>query len=556
MMRRLLLSMLMLLCSTALLAQEAERNSYLVATRGPAEGFRIRDFIQRVDTDTEIKPFRLVNGFAAELTAQEVAELRRSPRVLFVEPDPIRYASSLGADTQVRNRTGQTVPYGVNLVKAGDVWQVASGATIKIGVLDTGIDGSHPDLKHFYRGGRDFVQNDDDPSDPHGHGTHVAGTIAAANNDIGVVGVAPNVELYGLRVLNAQGSGRTSDVIRAVDWAVQNKLHVLNLSLGSSDSSVLEEQAFQRATDAGLLVFAASGNCYSSCTESPGGVKDGIDYPGGYPTVISVGAIDSASRVASFSQRGSGLKVVAPGVAVLSTYRTGVADISDVTFADKTFVEADRFTNAPLGEFSGPFVPSGLGRPQDMNSAVNGRIAVIQRGQISFAEKVRNAMAAGAKAVVIYNNLAEGERDSEGRVGGPINGVLCLDYVQSVCKDAPFDYVLAVGVSKEDGQRILATSSNLTVSTRPDDYSTQQGTSMATPHAAGVAALVWSVNPNATAAQVRDAILTTTVDLGAAGFDTTFGHGLVDAIAAAKKLAPERFVSSPPPADRSVRRRR
>jgi subtilisin family serine protease len=432
---------------------------------------------------------------------------------------------------------------------------VATGTAIRVGVIDTGIDAQHPDLAAHFRGGFDFVDNDSDPADLNGHGTHVAGTIAALDNNLGVVGVAPNVEIFALRVLGASGSGTTTDVILAVDWAIANQLHVLNLSLGSSDSALSEEQAFQKAADAGIVVFAASGNCFTGCEEFPEGVKERVDFPAAYSTVISVGAVDSGSRVASFSQRGGQLEFVAPGVGVLSTSRTGLSDIADVAFVDQSFFEADRFTLSPLGEVSGEYVFCGLGKPEEIPSGVSGKIALISRGETKFGDKVRNAMAAGARAAIIYNNKPANDPD-----GGTIRGTLCRDFdAANNCinqDDLIFPYILTISISKEDGEAMLNTNRGLaTVSARPDDYAFLNGTSMATPHAAGVGALIWSVAPNATRAQIIDALLTTTVDLGAAGFDTTFGNGLVDAFAAARKLAPEKFVTSPPP-PKNVRKRR
>ena len=164
-------------------------------------------------------------------------------------------------------------------------------------------------------------------------------------------------------------------------------------------------------------------------------------------------------------------------------------------------------------------------------------------------------MAAGATAVVIYNNVASND---PGGQGGPVSGTLCRSSDSAGnCIDADdlvFNYVLAIGISKEDGEAIAGTNhGTTTVSARPDDYAILSGTSMSTPHVTGVAALIWSLAPTATAQQVKDALLTTATDLGAAGYDTVFGNGQVDALAAAKKLAPQLFSSQPPPKIRSRR---
>ncbi|MEO8217572.1 MAG: S8 family serine peptidase [Acidobacteriota bacterium] len=550
-MKRLLSLFAVTLLSSTLFAADAPTKSWLVATRGPAGKLvpRMLDVMPEAVV-SRIANFKSVDGFAAELTEEQVSTLKKASWVRFIEPDYERHALGI-APQEVRNHVGQTLTYGVSLVRADQVWTKGRGAAIKVGVIDSGMDLNQPDLKDHLRGGFDFVQNDDTPQDEAGHGTHVTGIIGALDNNIGVVGVAPDVDLYILRVLDAKGSGKTSNVIRAVDWAIEHKLNVLNLSLGSADPSDLEQAAFQRASDAGILAFAASGNAYEDNLK-----VDGLDYPGGYPNVISVGAIDSGDVVANFSQRGNGLSVVAPGVNVLSTFRVGLGEISDVTFSNNSFDEAVKLTYSPQTSASGDYVFCGLGgTPTDFPAAVRGKIALIARGDFNFSTKARNAKAAGATGVIIYNNIAA---DTSG--GGAFGGVLCEDFntTTHVCTseaaELAFGYPVTIGISKEDGEAMVASLKGpVTVSARPDDYAILSGTSMSTPHAAGVAALIWSLSPNSTAQQVKDALFTTAVDLGAPGYDTVFGNGQVDALAAAKKLAPQLFPTGPPPRVRSRR---
>ena len=558
-MKRALMVVTAVLMSSSLLAEEASRQRYLVATRSPVIGAVRHQVAEELGQHRSFEAFESVNGFAAELTEEEVRQLRNSPHVRYVEPDPVKYAleivSADGAMTpnaQARSRNGQTIPFGIDLVRSRQVWPVAKGRTIRVGVVDSGADMLHPDLRANIKGGRDFVQNDDDPTDENGHGTHVAGTVGALDNNLGVVGVAPDVDLFILRVLNAEGSGSTGNVIRAVDWAIANELDILSLSLGSANSSTMEEAAFQRAADAGILVFAASGNCHTSCGEFANGRPNIIDFPAGYSTVISVGAIDSQSRSAGFSQRGPRLGVVAPGVGVLSAARSGLSSISDLLLADSTVVEGESFTYSPQGEVTGEYVFAGIGRPEDFTSAVQGKIALIARGELTFGDKARNAKAAGATAVVIFNNLPASDPS-----GGPILGTLCRESDASgnctLLEDTTFPYPLTIGISKEKGEELVARSLGpITASIRPDDYTELQGTSMATPHVSGVAALLWSIVPDATATQIGNAILSTAIDLGEPGVDLEFGHGRVDALEAARLLAPERFPNTP----KKVRTRR
>ncbi len=536
--------------SSSLLAEEVVKQRYLVATRGPAVGMIRAQIADVVGEERAIDAFESVQGFSAELTAAEVEQLRRSPAVRFIEVDHPKRALQVTADgamapmAQARSRTGQTIPYGIDLLRARQIWSVGTGKTIRVGVIDSGIDTNHPDLIGNYKGGRDFVNNDDDPNDDNGHGTHVAGTVAALNNDFGVVGVAPDVDIFALKVLGSDGGGTTTNVIRAVDWAIANELDIISLSLGSEGSSLMEERAFQRAADAGILAFAASGNCHTRCDSSPTGRPGIVDFPAGYSSVIAVGAINSQSMKASFSQRGPNLAVVAPGVGVLSAARSGRSSISDLLLSDSTVVQGQGFTFSPQGDVTGDYVFVGLGRAEDFTSAVQGRIALIERGILTFGDKARNAKAAGATAVVIFNNLPASDPN-----GGPILGTLCRESnPQGQCTnldDTTFAFPLTVGISKEEGDSLRSQARGpITASIRPDDYTENNGTSMATPHVSGLAALIWSIAPDATAEQVRNAILFTATDLGDPGIDPVFGHGRVDALEAARLLAPEKFPST------------
>ncbi len=147
-----------------------------------------------------------------------------------IEPDHQVSALSKPAPSQ----PAQTLPWGITRIGADQSWTQSTGKGIKIAVVDTGIDYMHPDLDANVKGCVTFVTGTSDCKDDNGHGTHVAGTIAAENNDIGVVGVAPDAWLYGVKVLNRKGSGWTSDVIAGIDWSNSNGMQVISMSLGSS----------------------------------------------------------------------------------------------------------------------------------------------------------------------------------------------------------------------------------------------------------------------------------------------------------------------------------
>lgn len=202
-----------------------------------------------------------------------------------------------------------------NLVRVGcpEAWNVTTGtADVSVAVLDTGVDFSHPDLvgRLDARNDWDFIDADDVADDDSGHGTHVAGIIAAnTGNGMDVAGVAPGITLLPVRILNARGSGDTVGLARGIRWAADKGASVINLSLGFSSPSSVVEDAIGYARSKGCLLVAASGN---SGTAS-------LRYPAAYPEVLAVGATDAADARATFSQYGSGLGLVAPGVGAVDS---------------------------------------------------------------------------------------------------------------------------------------------------------------------------------------------------------------------------------------------
>jgi len=216
----------------------------------------------------------------------------------------------------------QTLPWGITQVNADDAWSTSTGSAIKVAVIDTGIQADHPDLKDNIKGGVRFytrgltLYEDTKWGDDHGHGTHVAGTIAGIDNTIGVVGVAPNVELYAVKVLDKTGSGSWAAVAAGIRWAADNDMDVASMSLGGSSGTSGLADAVSYALDAGVVLVVASGNSgdgSSTTTE--------VSYPAAYSGVIAVGATNSANSVASWSSSASYVALCAPGVSVFSTYK-------------------------------------------------------------------------------------------------------------------------------------------------------------------------------------------------------------------------------------------
>ncbi len=183
-------------------------------------------------------------------------------------------------------------------------WQVTRGEGVVVAVLDTGVS-SHQDGFYKLLPGKDFVDGDDDPSDPNGHGTHVAGTIGQrAHNGVGVVGVAPKVSILPVRVLDDRGAGANTAVASGILWAVDNGANIINLSLGSPLDSQVVADACAYAYENGVTVVAATGN---------EGFGDFVGFPAALDTTIAVGAIDQRDQVAFYSNRGAQVDVVAPG---------------------------------------------------------------------------------------------------------------------------------------------------------------------------------------------------------------------------------------------------
>ncbi|MCS4542065.1 MAG: S8 family peptidase [Euryarchaeota archaeon] len=253
-----------------------------------------------------IAAYQIIPGVAARIPSQALEKLKQNPAVSYVE-----------LDREVR-ALAQETPWGVRRIGADVAWSITKGTGVKVAILDTGIDYNHPDLDANIKGGIDLVgkgysTNPRDWNDKNGHGTHCAGIVAAEDNSIGVVGVAPEASLYAVKVLNDGGLGFTSDIIEGIDWCASNGIQVISMSFGSSAPSDAERQACNNASNLGLLLVAAAGN--------DGPSNNTINYPAGYDSVIAVGATDSSDQIAYFSSRGTQIELVAPGVSIYSTYK-------------------------------------------------------------------------------------------------------------------------------------------------------------------------------------------------------------------------------------------
>jgi subtilisin len=284
-------------------------------------------FMEAVDAEFEVVPATAMGAdlggavvydvdeylapvLVADLTAEQATALAAAEDVLTVEDDGPVYA--YGPRLAVEGAPSldeETIPSGVNLVKAPPAWPCSEGKAIKVAVLDTGIDYTHPDLGINYRGGESFVDGETDPMDYNGHGTHCAGTIAAAFTGSGVVGVAPSAYLYAVKVLSRTGSGAWSNLIAGIDYAVNVKgARILSMSLGAPSAPTAVEAMCEMAYAKGALLVAAAGN--------DGGP---VGAPARFESVLAVSATDDIGMLAGFSNRGPEIELTAPGVQVLST---------------------------------------------------------------------------------------------------------------------------------------------------------------------------------------------------------------------------------------------
>ena len=449
---------------------------------------------------------------------EEIARLQHSPGVKIVEKDvmhplPVNWYSH--RSLVARDVPGARTPWGIVAVKAPQAWANSkSGDGARVLVLDTGIDQDHPALKANFEKGHDFTgrSSGDDITDLVGHGTHVSGTIAGVLDDTGFTGVAPKAKLLMGRVCSTLGCS-SSAIVQGINWGIDQKVDVISMSLGGPWSTSAEQNAVAQADAAGVSIVAASGN-------------DGtnkVSYPAALPTVVAVGAVNEQLVKADFSQYGPELAIVAPGVDVYSSVPRGTGRDADVSLDEgqgASKVKATSFSGARevMTAETNVLVPAGLGKPEDFQGKdFKGKYALVQRGEIFFADKAKNAGAAGAVGIIIYNNAP-----------GLIEGALTTDGTTLP--------VAAFMVEQEVGQRVLAEINSgktvkATLRTIATDYTEFAGTSMATPHVSGVVALMKAANHSLTPSQVKS-ILKQSAQPLSPNDQNQYGAGFVNAEAA------------------------
>ncbi|MFC3033390.1 S8 family serine peptidase [Pseudoalteromonas fenneropenaei] len=484
----------------------ADDNRYIIQVDNNGKGI-VKALAKQLGAELHVDGNGFIAATFAGKSLDQVKGLLNNPHVKLVEEDFKRHAMGIYNDDAGNPMTQQVTPYAVYQSQANQVTFDAN-AGMKVCVIDSGLDASNPD---FIWGN---ITGDNDAGTgnwyAHGgpHGTHVAGTIGAADNNVGVVGMAPGVAMHIIKVFNAEGWGYSSDLAHAANLCSQAGANIISMSLGGGGANSTESNAFANFTAAGGLVVAAAGNDGNNVRS----------YPAGYPSVMMVGANDADNNIADFSQfpscttgRGKNVKddeticveVTAGGVDTLSTYPADMATSSNLT-ADGAFFASSAMENS--GNVTGSLFF--MGTAEATNAAASGKVCLIDRGNISFHDKVANCEASGGIGAIIVNNEA-----------GMLYGTL---------GDTNSTSIPAVGAALEDRAALLAASSaNINIGT--SDYGFMSGTSMATPAVSGIAALVWSNFPECTGTEIRAALKATAQDAGAAGKDVYFGYGIVKA---------------------------
>ena len=467
----------------------------------PGNSARVEKSLQAMGAEFHYR-FEDLNSFVVTVPEQALVGLRNNPNVVSIEEDAIRYPAG---------ETYPDVPYGIDMVQARDVWDTnrdgtvdagaPTGADITVCIIDSGIYAGHEDFGGVnIVGGYTNISGTTYFTDGSGHGTHVAGTITAALNEKGVVGVSPGkVSLFIVKVFGDDGLWAYSSTLAdAANRCSNAGAKIISMSLGGAQKSKLEERAFNNLYSAGILSIAAAGNEGTTA----------YNYPASYSSVISVAAVDANKVVADFSQYNNQVELAAPGVSVMST--VPFLSEASVTVDGATYV-GNLVEFAALGTVDGALVSG------DLCTSIgpwSGKVVLCQRGDISFYDKVMNVQNSGGKAAIIYNN-----------VEGELFATLGAGFSSTIP---------AIGLSSTQGSTLLQKVNSIATvksSFTPNvsAYEAWNGTSMATPHVSGVAALVWSANPNWTNEQIRNALTSTAEDLGSGGRDVYYGYGLVQA---------------------------
>ena len=286
-----------------------------------------------------LKELPLINGVVVLLPNEAAAsDIGTLAGVRSVEKDALVFAlkppggctpwpdCKNGGGDDGSTQPAEVLEWGVDRIDADLAWATSRGLGVNVAIIDTGIDRDHADLVDNLKGGVNFASKSPvKPADPNkwdddnGHGTHVAGIVAAVDNEIGVIGTAPEAYLWAVKVLDRNGSGYVSDVIDGINWAVLNGMQVVNMSLGSETDAQALHDAVDAAYTAGVVLVAAAGN-----SGDGDGSTNEVIYPAKYSSAIAVAATDNNDLIAYFSSDGAEVELAAPGVSIRSSWNDGL----------------------------------------------------------------------------------------------------------------------------------------------------------------------------------------------------------------------------------------
>ncbi|MCX8021695.1 MAG: S8 family serine peptidase [Syntrophorhabdaceae bacterium] len=487
-------------------------------------------------------------------------KLKKDKDVEYVEPNYKRRPMGIIPDDPALSEQ-----WGLTKIGMPSVWNSARGSKdIIVAVIDTGVDYNHPDLApNMWKNNKDtegnkvdddgngfiddvygwnFYSKNNNPMDYKGHGTHVAGIIGAVtNNGLGVAGVNWQVSIMPLKFMEAEGD--VASEIDAIEYALDMGAKIINASFGDSTFTRAEYDAIKAAGERGALFIAAAGN---SRNDNDGVAKNypasytvenkinGVTYPP-LTNIISVAATDGNDNIATFSNYGAiSVHLGAPGVNILSTIPQGRSDMPGASLT----VNGVKYKAYGM-EYSGQVPKEGItrqifysgygARMDEFPPEVRGNIALIKRGSedgsaVTFKDKTINAQNAGAVAAIIYNNQSGYQI---------VNGTL----------SEPGEWIPVISISMEDGEK-LKSMGNPTATLINYPYNTNSGTSMATPFVSGVAALLWSLKPDAKASEIKEIIMESVDPVDSLTGKTITG-GRLNALKAIQKMAtqiPVKFV--------------
>jgi subtilisin len=292
----------------------------------------VQKLLVELTGSTIVHVLSLINALAIQLPPGGIDDLLElllnNPAVLGVFDDPIGsvVSSTLLAETS----TDESFDCGLARIGVPEAQSTegVTGSGVIVAVLDTGVDSSHPDLSGKVVSGFNALPGGGSYNDNHGHGTHMAGIIAAAANSKGIIGAAPQAKLSAVKVLDKNARGRVSDLINGLQWVQKKGIRVANMSLGFSEENVPLERAIERLHKKGMIMVAAAGNCNNGDGggdeggdggdegEGPTGCdpsQTSVKYPAAYAGIIAVAATDNSDQVAYYSLSGPEIIVAAPG---------------------------------------------------------------------------------------------------------------------------------------------------------------------------------------------------------------------------------------------------